>query len=137
MLKREEADKLYSIIVKRFNKEQPQRHLTSFEMDAIWYELYGKLCRGETVEDLEKYCNTVKLHIPTEKEEKFAQTAMKFFDGAYKHLLKVLKNAFGGTYCRIRFEHVDKAGFWFTFELVNDKTRQTYRVNHEEALANL
>jgi hypothetical protein len=67
------------------------------------------------------------------KELEQTKNYMVYYDGAYRHLLKVLKSAFGGTYCLIKFEHVDTAGFWFTFELVNDKTRQTYRVNHDEA----
>jgi hypothetical protein len=67
------------------------------------------------------------------KELEQTKNFMVYYDGAYRHLLKVLKSAFGGTYCLIKFEHVNGAGFWFTFELVNDKTRQTYRVNHDEA----
>lgn len=69
------------------------------------------------------------------KEVEQTKKFMVYYDGAYRHLLKVLKQAFGGTYYNIKFEHVDGAGFWFTFELVNDKTRQTYRVNHDEAKA--
>ena len=27
-------------------------------------------------------------------------------------------------------EHIDKAGYWFTFELINDNRRQTFCVRH-------
>lgn len=67
------------------------------------------------------------------KEAEQTKNFMVYYDGAYRHLLKVLKQSFGGAYYNITFEHVDGSGFWFTFELINDKTRQTYRVNHDEA----
>ena len=47
ILRRDIADRLYSIVIKRFHKEQPERELTNSEMSSIWYEIYGKLCRGE------------------------------------------------------------------------------------------
>lgn len=51
---------------------------------------------------------------------------------AFTKVSEVLSKAFGGTVHLLRFEHVDGAGYWFTFELINDKTRQTYRVDHDE-----
>ena len=51
---------------------------------------------------------------------------------AFAEIEKVLSKAFGGTVQLLRFEHVDGSGYWFTFELTNDKTRQTYRVGHDE-----
>ena len=30
----------------------------------------------------------------------------------------------------LTLEHIDKVGYWFTFELINDCTRQTYCVRH-------
>ena len=32
----------------------------------------------------------------------------------------------------LTFVHVDKAGYWYTFQLVNDERRQTYCVRHED-----
>ena len=32
----------------------------------------------------------------------------------------------------ITLDHIDKAGYWFTFELRNDGTRQTYCVRHND-----
>ena len=35
-----------------------------------------------------------------------------------------------GTVQFLTLEHIDKVGYWFTFELINDRTRQTYCVRH-------
>lgn len=51
---------------------------------------------------------------------------------AFTKVKEVLSKAFGGTVHLLRFEHVDEAGYWFTFELTNNSTRQTYRVGHNE-----
>lgn len=51
---------------------------------------------------------------------------------AFTKVKEVLTKAFGGTVHLLRFEHVDEAGYWFTFELTNNSTRQTYRVGHDE-----
>ena len=56
MLKRDIADKLYAIVIQRFHEEQPERKLTNDEMSSIWYEIYGKLCRGESETDIEEWC---------------------------------------------------------------------------------
>lgn len=32
----------------------------------------------------------------------------------------------------LTLEHIDKAGYWFTFELINDSTRQTFCVRHTD-----
>lgn len=61
MLKRDIADRLYSLVYKRFREEQPNRKLTKSEMDNIWYEIYGKLCRGESENEVEEWCKTVPL----------------------------------------------------------------------------
>lgn len=51
---------------------------------------------------------------------------------AYAMVKEVLRKAFGETVHLLRFEHVDGSGYWFTFELINDDRRQTYRVGHDE-----
>ena len=61
MLRREKADRLYIIVLRRFQQEQPERELTKSEMENIWYTIYGKLCKGETEQEVENYCKTVKL----------------------------------------------------------------------------
>lgn len=37
-----------------------------------------------------------------------------------------------GTVQFLTLEHIDKAGYWFTFELCNDSTRQTFCVRHTD-----
>lgn len=32
----------------------------------------------------------------------------------------------------VALDHIDKSGFWFTFELDNDKRRQTFAVRHSD-----
>ena len=61
MLRRDIADRLYSIVIKRIHKEQPERKLTNNEMSGIWYDIYGKLNRGESEAEVEEYCKTVPL----------------------------------------------------------------------------
>ncbi len=56
------VNRLQKIIYDRFKTEQPERTLTDAEMENIWYVLLGKLCRGETENDIEEYCKTVKLN---------------------------------------------------------------------------
>lgn len=43
-----------------------------------------------------------------------------------------LNKTFGGLWCKLRFEHVDAAAYWYTFELVNDDRRQTWCVRHSD-----
>lgn len=47
-------------------------------------------------------------------------------------MLRFLNDKFPGTWCNVRFEHVDAAGYWYTFELVNDSRRQTWSVRHSD-----
>ena len=34
--------------------------------------------------------------------------------------------------CMITLEHIDKAGYWFTFELRSDNRKQTYCIRHAD-----
>jgi len=43
-----------------------------------------------------------------------------------------MNKTFPNMVTNVRFEHVDASGYWFTFELSNDKRRQTYAVRHTE-----
>lgn len=61
MLKRNIADRLYGLVVKRFREEQPEREMTKRELDNIWFTIYGKLNRGESEKEVEEYCKTVRL----------------------------------------------------------------------------
>lgn len=46
MLKRDIADELYSIVIKRYQEEKPEVKLTNSDMDSIWYSVYGELQRN-------------------------------------------------------------------------------------------
>lgn len=60
MLKRDIADDLFSIVVKRYHEEKPETELTNDMMDKIWYSLYGKL-NHEGKEATYEYARTAKL----------------------------------------------------------------------------
>lgn len=47
-------------------------------------------------------------------------------------ICEFLNRTFPGTWCKLRFEHVDAAAYWYTFELVNDDRRQTWCVRHSD-----
>lgn len=55
------TDRLYGVVKKRYQKEQPERILTYAEINNIWYTINGKLYRGESESDVEKWCMTVTL----------------------------------------------------------------------------
>lgn len=61
-MRRDIADRLQSLVCKRFREEQPDRELTKTEIENIWWTIYGKLNRGETEEAVEEYCQTVQLN---------------------------------------------------------------------------
>lgn len=76
-----------------------------------------------------------EIKVQDEKERQFTQNAMAYYDIAYNLLVEKLKKSFGCAYCLIKLDHIDTAGFWFSFELVNDKSRQSYCVRHYEVQA--
>lgn len=43
-----------------------------------------------------------------------------------------LNQTFRNLWCNLRFEHVDAAAYWYTFELKNDSRRQTWSVRHSD-----
>lgn len=47
-------------------------------------------------------------------------------------LWRMLNQNFPGLACNVRFEHQDAAGWWYTFELVNDPRRQTWAVRESD-----
>lgn len=54
------ADKLIKFVEKRFRKESAYV-LTENDKDGIWFELFGRLSRGESEEDVYAYCKTARL----------------------------------------------------------------------------
>ena len=53
---------------------------------------------------------------------------------AYDVFWKYANSAFHNLVTKVSMEHIDAAGYWFIFELVNDDRRQTYAVRHEDLL---
>lgn len=51
---------------------------------------------------------------------------------AYEAFWKFAKSSFANSVIKVSMEHIDAAGYWFTFELVNDNRRQTYAVRHTD-----
>lgn len=51
---------------------------------------------------------------------------------ACEHFHKTINGIFPGMVCKVTLEHIDRGGYWFTFELKNDPRRQTYAVRHNE-----
>lgn len=47
-------------------------------------------------------------------------------------MCEFLERTFPRMWCNVRFEHVDAAGYWYTFELKNDSRRQTWSVRHSD-----
>lgn len=60
MLKRDIADDLYSIVIKRYQTEKPDVKLTNDIMDNIWFSVYGELNR-KGKEAAYEYARTAKL----------------------------------------------------------------------------
>ena len=60
MLRRDRADELYAIAVKRYREEYPDRELDEKFLDSLWFSIYGKLIAdGEEV--AEEYVKNGKL----------------------------------------------------------------------------
>lgn len=45
---------------------------------------------------------------------------------------KEMNKIFPEMVCKVTLEHIDSSGFWFTFELKNDRRRQTYVIRHTD-----
>lgn len=57
----EDAKELVVLVLNRFEEEQPERELSKTDKDAIFYQIYGRLFRGETKEEIKSWCLTVPL----------------------------------------------------------------------------
>lgn len=53
---------------------------------------------------------------------------------AYDEFKRVTDLQFPNLVVKVTLEHIDDAGYWFTFELKNDSRRQTYAVRHTDLL---
>lgn len=55
---------------------------------------------------------------------------MEKLELANAEMKRFLNNTYPGLWCNLRFEHVDAAAYWYTFELVNDDRRMNWCVRH-------
>lgn len=67
--------------------------------------------------------------LDTEERKRWYELKDKAFEIFYK-LVPFPKR----TMQFITLEHIDKAGYWFTFELIHDDTRQTFCVRHTDII---
>ena len=66
------------------------------------------------------------------EEEKRTREWMRHISDATDEIVSILNSRFGRIWTNLRFEHVDAAAYWYTFELVNNRNRQTLSVRHED-----
>lgn len=53
-------------------------------------------------------------------------------ESATAALMEMLKPMYGEAIKNVRLEHVDAAGYWFSYELEHDSRRQTWCVRHSD-----
>ena len=53
---------------------------------------------------------------------------------AYEAFRKFADNTYPNLVIKENLEHIDAAGYWFSFELENDSRRQTYAVRHSDLI---
>lgn len=82
----------------------------------------------EQIESLERQNQKMSEELEQERRRKWE---LRIPD-ATEWICDFLNRTFPGTWCKLRFEHVDAAAYWFTFELVNDDRRQTWSVRHSD-----
>ena len=91
---------------------------------SIGRETYEKVCR--------------KLYVEEPKPEPLVDEQQREWmlriSDATAWISDFLNKTFPRTWCKLRFEHVDAAAYWFTFELVNDDRRQTWCVRHSDLI---
>lgn len=67
-----------------------------------------------------------------ERTKARAEYWQKLLPLAYEECRKQLTAIFPNLLTLLHYEHVDEGGYWFTFQLVNDSTVQTYAVRHAD-----
>lgn len=80
------------------------------------------------IETLEKQNQKLSEQLDIENQKKWKSLLPQAFEAFRKYT----DNAFRNLVIKEKFEHVDKSGYWFSFELVNDNRRQTYAVRHSD-----
>ena len=82
----------------------------------------------------EKICGRLYVEEPKSEpvmDEQQQEWMLRISD-ATEWVTGFLNTTFGSLWCKLRFEHVDAAAYWYTFELVNDDRRQTWCVRHSD-----
>lgn len=81
----------------------------------------------------EKVCLMLYVEEPKEPvvDEQQREWMLRISD-ATEWITGFLNKTFPRIWCNLRFDHVDAAAYWFSFELVNDKRRQTWCVRHSD-----
>lgn len=84
-------------------------------------ELYAQ------VEALTRENIALQEKLDAEERERWFKNKDRAFSMFYRLVPFLPKDLYGLT-----LEHIDKSGYWFTFELINDDTRQTFCVRHTD-----
>lgn len=85
-------------------------------------ELYAQ------IEELQKANAKLMHQLEADKRARWE----KLIPSAVEECHRKLHEVFPFAVCNLLFEHVDAAGYVFSFELVNDGRRQTYIVRHSD-----
>lgn len=67
-----------------------------------------------------------------ERDRKKQEMWEKKRQAAFDEFKKFTESQFPNLVVKVILEHIDDAGYWFTFELKNDSRRQTYAVRHSD-----
>jgi competence protein ComEA len=92
------------------------------------------MLRGIGKGTYEKVCDMLYVEEPKPEpvvDEQQREWMLRISD-ATEWIAGFLNKTFGRLWCKLRFEHVDAAAYWYTFELVNDDRRQTWCVRHSD-----
>lgn len=101
-----------------YKKDKPkEKRLTRAEYDARW-DINTK--------------EQIRLYREMQKQKEIEWN--RLLPLAYEESRKQLESIFPNLVTMLHFEHVDEGGYWFTFQLVNDKTVQTFAIRHNDLI---
>ena len=102
---------------------------------CIGSRTYARLVKQVYIEEkseVEKEIERLREENARLEEEARQRQWMDKIARAFEVICEELQSRFGYGVRLLKFEHVDGAGYWFSFELEQDATRQTWCVRHEE-----
>lgn len=91
--------------------------------------------KSELVEQLAEL-NRVNRRLYAELDAKNQEEWSKKIPDATRVITAELRKRFGSAVRNLRFEQVDAAAYWYSFELIQDSRRQTWCVRHWEVEEN-